>query len=226
MTNYDIEACEEAIEMFKSISGWKDADEQIIACQNKIKEIKKKEEDDRIEKERQAKAEAKRKQKIAIITTPILCAIAAFIIILFTVIVPSAKYNNAIELMDKGQDLEAYFIFKELDGYKDSEEKAAFIANRVSQQAEELYRAGNATEASELASKISLPEATAYAYVANGNYEAAVKQGLTDIVIPNGVTTIKAKAFYTLKDLTSVTIPDSVTSIGTSAFSGCTSLTS
>ncbi|MBO7215089.1 MAG: leucine-rich repeat domain-containing protein [Clostridia bacterium] len=49
---------------------------------------------------------------------------------------------------------------------------------------------------------------------------------LTNIVIPNSVTSIGDKAFYDCDSLTSVVIGDSVTSIGYRAFSGCDSLTS
>ena len=49
---------------------------------------------------------------------------------------------------------------------------------------------------------------------------------VTDLVIPNGVTSIGSYAFYNCDGLTSITIPDSVTSIGGSAFSSCSSLTS
>ncbi len=48
---------------------------------------------------------------------------------------------------------------------------------------------------------------------------------VTDLVIPDTVTEIKAYAFYNCKSLISITIPDSVTSIGDRAFYGCSKLT-
>ena len=44
---------------------------------------------------------------------------------------------------------------------------------------------------------------------------------LTNINIPNSVTTIGNQAFYGCSGLTSITIPNSVTTIGYFAFSGC-----
>ena len=51
------------------------------------------------------------------------------------------------------------------------------------------------------------------------------EQGVTEVVIPDGVTSIGNWAFSGCKSLTKIKIPDSVTSIGNSAFSGCSSLT-
>ena len=48
---------------------------------------------------------------------------------------------------------------------------------------------------------------------------------LTEVVIPNSVTTIRDSAFYGCSSLTNVVIPNSVTKIGDWAFFGCTSLT-
>ena len=130
MTRERISNYESAIKLFESISGWKDADEQIIACQKKIEEIKAKAEAERLERERRAEiarkeAEKRAKQikKIAIITTPIVCAIISFIIVLNTVIIPNGKYNDAIALMDAGKYTEAISAFEALDGYKDSANK-------------------------------------------------------------------------------------------------------
>ena len=47
---------------------------------------------------------------------------------------------------------------------------------------------------------------------------------ITNLVIPNSVTSIGGSAFYECSGLTSVTIPNSVTSIGNRAFYGCSGL--
>ena len=49
---------------------------------------------------------------------------------------------------------------------------------------------------------------------------------VTELVIPEGVTSIGSEAFGNYSSLESIIIPESVTSVGTAAFSGCTGLTS
>ena len=49
---------------------------------------------------------------------------------------------------------------------------------------------------------------------------------MTDITIPDSVTSIGDYAFYKCNSLTDITIPDSITSIGNYAFCNCTGLTS
>ncbi len=59
-----------------------------------------------------------------------------------------------------------------------------------------------------------------------GDYSFYNCTSLTSITIPNSVTSIGGSAFYGCSGLTSVTIPNSVTSIGGSAFLNCSGLTS
>ncbi len=83
------------------------------------KEAERKAEEARIAKEQAAK---KRKKTLAIVL-PIIAMIAALIILLFTVILPSIRYNKAMEFYNVGQYEEAITAFENLDGYKDSAEK-------------------------------------------------------------------------------------------------------
>ena len=63
--------------------------------------------------------------------------------------------------------------------------------------------------------------------IENGVLKKYVEEnGVTDVVIPDGVTEIGEMAFQSCKSLTDITIPDSVIQIGRYAFRGCTSLTS
>ena len=59
-----------------------------------------------------------------------------------------------------------------------------------------------------------------------GEYAFSGCSGLTSVTIPNSVTSIGDYAFSYCSGLTSVTIPNSVTSIGSSAFRNCSGLTS
>ncbi len=102
--------CKEDFEIIilklESIIGWKDVAEQIEICNQKIEEIKAKEEADRLEAQR--KEEEKRiarekatkiRIKIIAITTPIVCACIAFIIILNTVIIPNKRYKRETPML-------------------------------------------------------------------------------------------------------------------------------
>lgn len=118
---------EAAINAFRTISDWKDADEQIYACQQKIEEIKAKEETARIERERkseQRRIAAKKIKKIAAIVTPIVVVCVVFVIVLITVFIPNNKYNAAVDLYNAGKYEEAITAFSSLNGYKDSAIKA------------------------------------------------------------------------------------------------------
>lgn len=158
MTGNDVSKYEAAIKTFSTISGWKDVDEQILACQRKIEEIKAKEEADRHEWLRQAeekriaeeKAAKKLKKIIAIVSSIVIVSIV-FIFVLTKVIIPNSKYNSAVALYDAGKYQEAITAFTALNGYKDSvsqiEKCETAIKDKQYNAAVYLYDTGSYNEA-------------------------------------------------------------------------------
>ena len=73
------------------------------------------------------------------------------------------------------------------------------------------------------------PELENFVFISNGEgitITGLKDETITEIVIPDSVTSIRYSAFSNCDSLTSVVIGDSVTSIGEYAFSNCDSLTS
>ena len=61
--------------------------------------------------------------------------------------------------------------------------------------------------------------------IVDGEAIAVAPKGITECVIPSGVTGLGPYLFHFCSNITSVTIPEGVTDIGSSAFAGCSSLT-
>lgn len=103
-------AYKNAAEAFRDISGYKDADEKMAACQKKAEEEKVKEE----------RKKKKKSKKYTIIVFSFLACVAIGVL-LPSVIIPNAKYHKAVALMKDGKYDEAYAEFEKLQWYKDSE---------------------------------------------------------------------------------------------------------
>lgn len=132
MNQNTISGCESAIRMLESIPGWKDADEQIYACKEKIEELKAKEEAERLEAERKAEAERlererkeeehriavekmkKKAKKVFIAIASVACVCVVFLILLKTVIMPQYKLNKATQLIESGDYEAAYELLEEI----------------------------------------------------------------------------------------------------------------
>ena len=119
-----------AMGILETIPGWKNSDELMEICGQKMTELeeKKRAEEEAERKRREKKAEEQRKKArknkiigISIASVFIIVGIAAFVIYGF--VISSVKYNEAVRLADEGNYSEAITILEGISGYKDSEEK-------------------------------------------------------------------------------------------------------
>ena len=121
-----------AINSFKSIPGWKDADEQTDICKKRIEEIhlvEKRMESEMIADERRTaltksiKA-SKRRKKFLAVFIPVVAAAIIVAVLSVTVFIPSIKYSSAMALYNADNYYGAYQIFNTLN-FNDSADKAA-----------------------------------------------------------------------------------------------------
>ncbi len=99
-----------AANLFRFVKGYKDADKHAATCAEKAETARK---DAIKENERRVKLT----KKIAVIGTPIVVVVIAFLIILNTVIIPSVKYNKAVklygeEMVNSAKNLKVGDVFK------------------------------------------------------------------------------------------------------------------
>ena len=104
------------INQFRKMNGYKESEEYIKKCEQKIQEIK----DARIQSE---KKQAEKKKKIIMITTSIVAVAIIAMIIINTVIIPANKYSKAERYLNNKKYTEAIKAYKELGDYKDSKDK-------------------------------------------------------------------------------------------------------
>ena len=103
---------EEALDLLNEISGYKNADELIDLCNEKMEEERLEEERKAEERRIQAEKNAKRLKKIAAVAIPALCVCVAFLIVLNTVIIPKYKLNKAMSMLDSGEYDSAYALLE------------------------------------------------------------------------------------------------------------------
>ena len=104
----------EAIALFRTIPGYRDADGQIAVCEQRIRALEEK--DERSEAEHRKK---KRKTTLAIVL-PVLAVLLALAVLLPLVILPGIRNAKATALHSVGEYEEATPAFETPDGYRDS----------------------------------------------------------------------------------------------------------
>lgn len=116
---------EEALDLLNEISGYKNADELIDSCNEKMEEERLEEERnaekcrlaaERKAEERRIQAEkaVKKLKKISVVAIPVICVCIAFLIVLNTVIIPKYKLNKAMSMLDSGEYDSAYALLEEI----------------------------------------------------------------------------------------------------------------
>ena len=131
MKGNSVSRYEEAIKQLQTIPGWKDSDDLVVICRQKIEKIRAKEEADRLERERKAEERKKAKEKNGKRTKKTLSVVALIVAacLVFSVVIglfvfqKKWKYDSAVSLCNSGEYEEAKAIFEALDGYKDSAEQ-------------------------------------------------------------------------------------------------------
>ena len=127
-----------AAKQFEELGTYKDSAERVQQCRDKAEEIKKEEERKKAESEKaekERKAKAKKKKIVLIIISSVMAVCAVLALIYGIVVVPSIKYNEALELVENKNYDEAIAIFEELGDYSDS---ADMICEAKYKKAEEL----------------------------------------------------------------------------------------
>ncbi len=137
-THHSIEATiknyENAIAAFESLDGWRDSFEKINLATERLEAAKERFRIEKAELERLAeekRIKAKKREKIMLITASIVFPLIALtivaVLVVNLVIIPNKEYNAAVEAVNNADYATAYRLFTELDGYKDSEDKAEEI---------------------------------------------------------------------------------------------------
>lgn len=143
------------------------------------------------------------------------------------------NYHQAAAYAKAENYTRAYEIYKTIVDYSDVQDKIeqlrktilgkieAWSAEKKYQEAYELVKSFEFSE-EELPSDVK----NILKWLAESDYRNAVRAGLNDIEIPEGVTEISDNMFSGCENLKSIKLPSTLTRIGVRAFDDCVNLTS
>ena len=135
----DIEHLGEAVKLFEYIRDYKDAGKHLA----KIRPVY----DDLVQTQKEQNIiQKEKKQKKRKITTITVCSCVAFLAALFFVIIPSLKYNKAVDLIDNKKYEEAATVLDEIGDFRDASElkKEALYLYAVACKEEKNYEKAEA----------------------------------------------------------------------------------
>lgn len=152
----------EAIQCFKKLSGYLDSEALTKKCEENLQRIQTEEKEYAEKKKLRHKKIFKKIKISAAIALPVFALVTSVILILNMVIIPSNKYNVAINHMERKEYDKAIAVLEQLDGYKDSKEKIEFCKTEkelhskesIYSQANSLFDKGSFKDALVLYSSI------------------------------------------------------------------------
>ena len=131
----DLDELEEAAEALDALEDYQNSRQLAERCRSRaIEECKKQEaeaERQRVLREKAAKERAVKNRKIGIVVAIVAVVVVAAVMVTTKVIIPNAKYNDAVELMNAGKSQEAMGAFWALDNYKDAREKSLSLWDEI-----------------------------------------------------------------------------------------------
>ena len=144
----DLDELEEAAEALDALEDYQNSRQLAECCRSRaIEECKKQEaeaERQRVLREKAAKERAVKNRKIGIVVAIVAVVVVAAVMVTTKVIIPNAKYNAAVELLNAGKYEESVAAFEAMGDYKDAKDR---IPEAYYAQAESLLSAGKSKEA-------------------------------------------------------------------------------
>ena len=144
----DLDELEEAAEALDSFGDYQNSRQLAERCRSRaIEECKKQEAEAECQRELREKAAKKRtakNRKIGIAVAIVAVVVVAAVMVTTKVIIPNAKYNAAVELLNAGKYEESVAAFEAMGDYKDAKDR---IPEAYYAQAESLLSAGKSKEA-------------------------------------------------------------------------------
>ena len=110
---------EKAVTCFEQIIGYEDADHKIVECRESAEKIRKQIEEDRLNEEA-LQFVARRKRIITLIFVVIFIVAIVSAVVFFNVVLPMIRYDEAVEVYNRGKYAEARELFAEIKDFKDS----------------------------------------------------------------------------------------------------------
>lgn len=133
------ESLEQAMELFRSIRGFQDADQQYIACRTRLGQMRWKAESAMLkEQEDRFEAKVKRWKKIGLVSLAVLLLCIA--VVTTVTLIRFRQYNKAAEFFTAGEYERSAAAFQAMGDYQDARA-------RVFMSAVELYKAKRYEEA-------------------------------------------------------------------------------